>query len=204
MFKMRGIHTVRSSHGVKKQSNIGVIVLIILAISIALGFIIDFAWTKIEYSVYPQPASYVGYVEKYSEKFDVPKEIIWAVIKTESNFDASAVSGKGAVGLMQLTEPTFEEISNLRLKEGLPSGMRYDPETSIRYGTYYLSYLYDRYGDWDTVLAAYNGGLGKVDGWMGEDGKLALNEIPLDYFETISYVIKVNFRAERYKKLYAS
>ena len=195
---------MRNTHSTKKQTNIGVIVLIILAISIALGFIIDFAITQIEYSVYPKPDEYIGYVKKYSEKFDVPEEIVWAVIKTESNFNASAVSNKGAVGLMQLIEPTFEEISNLRLKEGLPSGMRYDPETSIRYGTYYLSYLYDRYGDWDTVIAAYNGGLGKVDGWMGEDGKLTLDEIPFDYFETISYVIKVNFRAERYKKLYAS
>lgn len=195
---------MRNTHSTKKQTNIGVIVLIILAISIALGFVFDFAITRIEYSVYPKPDEYATYVKKYSEKFYVPEEIVWAVIKTESNFNASAVSNKGAVGLMQLIEPTFEDISNLRLKEGLPSGMRYDPETSIRYGTYYLSYLYDRYGDWDTVIAAYNGGLGKVDGWMGEDGKLTLDEIPFDYFETISYVIKVNFRAERYKKLYAS
>ena len=195
---------MRSNHGARKQTNIGVIVLIILAISIALGFILDFAITKIEYSVYPHPEKYEGYVAEYSERFDVPEEIIWAVIKTESNFDPSAESNKGAVGLMQLVEPTFEEISNVRLKEGLPSGMRYDPETSIRYGTYYLSYLYERYGDWDTVLAAYNAGLGKVDRWMGEDGKITLNEIPWDHFETIFYVLKVNFRAERYKELYAS
>ena len=194
---------MRSTHTVKKQTNFGVIVLIILAISILLGFVLDFAITKIEYSVYPQPSAYVGYVKKYSEKFDVPEEIIWAVIKTESNFDASAVSGKGAVGLMQMVEPTFDEISNLRLKEGFPSGMRYDPETNIRYGTYYLSYLYERYGDWDTAIAAYNGGLGKVDEWMGEDGKLSIDEIPWGYRETIFYVLKVNFRAERYKKLYA-
>ena len=178
--------------------------LIFLAVSIALGFVLDFTITQIETSLYPQPAAYAAYVKKYSERFNVPEEIIWAVIKTESNFDASAVSGKGAVGLMQLMEPTFEEISNVRLKEGLPVGMRYDPETSIRYGTYYLSYLYQRYNDWDTAIAAYNAGLGKVDGWMGEDGELTINEIPWDHLETIGYLIKVNLRTEVYKKLYAS
>ena len=103
---------------------------------------------------------------------------------------------------MQLTEPTFKEISNQRLKEGLDSGMRYDPETNIRYGTYYLSYLYARYGDWDTALAAYNGGLGNVDDWMGEDEKLTLNEI--EFRETKNYVKKVNRTMKKYKKLYAS
>ena len=195
---------MRTTHSTRRQSNVGVIVLIFLAISIALGFVLDFSITQIETNVYPQPKAYVEYVKKYSERFNVPEEIVWAVIKTESNFNASAVSGKGAVGLMQLMEPTFEEISNLRLKEGLPVGMRYDPETSIRYGTYYLSYLYERYKDWDTAIAAYNAGLGKVDGWMGEDDKLTIDEIPWDHLETMGYLIKVNLRAEVYKKLYAS
>ena len=187
-----------------KSVNIGVVVLVILIISVILGFVADIAWSAIEKTVYPKPDEYAGFVEKYSKKFAVPEEIIWAVIKTESNFDASAVSGKGAVGLMQLMEPTFEEISNVRLKEGLPVGMRYDPETSIRYGTYYLAYLYERYKDWDTAIAAYNAGLGKVDRWMGDDGKLTIDEIPWDHLETTGYLIKVNIRAEGYKKLYAS
>ncbi len=192
---MRG--TQKSRH----KSNIGYIILIVLVISIAFGFIFDFTATQIEYVIYPQPKEYVSFVQKYSKKFDVPEEIIWAVIKTESDFDPSAVSGAGAVGLMQLTEPTFDEISKTRLKEGLPSGMRYDPETSIRYGTYYLSYLYARYNSWDAALAAYNGGLGNVDEWIGDDGILSLKEIP--FGETRNYVKKVNRRTEKYKELYS-
>ena len=193
---------MRNTPKSRTRNNFGTVVLILLAVSIVFGFVFDFVLTRIEYSIYPKPEEYAAYVEKYSARFDVPEELIWAVIKTESGFDASAVSSAGAVGLMQLTEPTFKEISNQRLKEGLDSGMRYDPETSIRYGTYYLSYLYARYGDWDTALAAYNGGLGNVDDWMGEDEKLTFDEIP--FRETKNYVKKVNRTMKKYKKLYAS
>lgn len=193
---------MRNNPRSRTRNNFGTVVLILLAVSIAFGFVFDFVLTKIEYAIYPKPHEYAAYVEKYSARFDVPEDLIWAVIKTESGFDSSAVSGAGAVGLMQLTEPTFKEISNQRLKEGLDSGMRYDPETNIRYGTYYLSYLYARYGDWDTALAAYNGGLGNVDDWMGEDEKLTLNEI--EFRETKNYVKKVNRTMKKYKKLYAS
>lgn len=191
---------MRNTHSVRKQTNIGVIVLIILAISVALGFIIDLAITGIEYAIYPQPEAYAAYVEKYSERFGVPEELVWAVIKTESGFDPSAVSGKGAVGLMQLTEATFNEISTMRLKEGLEPGMRYDPETNIRYGTYYLSYLHARYGNWDAAIAAYNAGLGNVDSWVGDSGKISGDDIP--FGETRFYLWKVNRAMEKYTELY--
>jgi soluble lytic murein transglycosylase-like protein len=96
---------------------------------------------------------------------------------------------------------TFTEITEDRLKEGLDPIKRLDPDTNIKYGTYYLSYLFARYGDWDAVFAAYNGGLGNVDEWMGEDEKLTLDEI--SFKETRNYVKKVNNAIEKYKKLYA-
>lgn len=178
----------------------GKIILIVLAISIVFGFVFDFAVNQIEHAIYPQPSQYVESVQRYSERFNVPEELIWAVIKTESGFDSSAVSSAGAVGLMQLTEATFNEISNQRLKEGLTAGMRYDPDTNIRYGTYYLSYLYQRYGNWDSVLAAYNGGLGNADDWVDENGKLSVNDIP--FKETRNYVKKVNRARGKYEDLY--
>ena len=193
---------MRNTRKVRNRSNLGSVILIILAISIVFGFVFDFIVTKIEYAVYPKPDEYSGYVEKYSGEFGVPEDIVWAVIKTESGFDASAVSGAGAVGLMQLTESTFNEISNQRLKDGFDAGMRYDPATNIRYGTYYLSYLHARYGDWDTALAAYNAGLGNVDEWLGDSGKINVKNIP--FKETKDYVKKVNKAQEKYKELYPS
>lgn len=178
----------------------GKIILISFAISIVFGFLFDFAVSQIEFAIYPKAPEYAVSVERYSERFNVPEELIWAVIKTESGFNSSAVSDKGAVGLMQLTESTFNEISTQRLKEGLDPGMRYDPDTNIRYGTYYLSYLYARYNNWDAALAAYNGGLGNVDDWVDGNGKLSVNDIP--FKETRNYVKKVNRAREKYEDLY--
>ena len=182
------------------SSNWGKIILVVLVISVVFGFVFDFAANKIEHAIYPKPQQYAESVQKYSERFNVPEELIWAVIKTESGFDSSAVSSKGAVGLMQLTEDTFNEISNQRLKEGLAPGMRYDPDTNIRYGTYYLSYLYARYNNWDAAIAAYNGGLGNVDQWMGDGEKLSVDSIP--FAETRNYVKKVNRARQKYEDLY--
>ena len=193
---------MRKTGKARNRSNLGTVILIILAISVAFGFVFDFVATKIEYLIYPKPDEFAVHVKKYSDEFGVPEDLVWAVIKTESGFDASAVSGKGAVGLMQLTEATFNEISNLRLKDGFDAGMRYDPATNIRYGTYYLSYLNARYGDWDTALAAYNAGLGNVDDWLGESSKINVKNIP--FKETRDYVKKVNKAQEKYKELYSS
>ena len=70
---------------------------------------------------------------------------------------------------------------------------------------YLLSYLYSEFGDWDTVFAAYNAGIGSVKLWLAdesisENGKL--KNIP--YKETADYVEKVNKAAEKYKQLYFS
>ena len=191
---------MRNTHKDRGRAGLGIIISIILVISIAFGFLFDFVVTRIEYSIYPQPDDYVEYVERYSNEFGVPENIVWAVIKTESGFDASAVSSAGAVGLMQLTEATFTEISNQRLKDNFDPGMRYDPATNIRYGTYYLSYLHARYGNWDAALAAYNAGLGNVDEWVDESGSISVKDIP--FKETRNYVKKVNKAKEKYEDLY--
>lgn len=191
---------MKNTRKVRNRSNLGSVILIILAVSIVFGFVFDFVVTKIEYAVYPKPDEYSIYVEQYSSEFGVPEDLVWAVIKTESGFDASAVSNAGAVGLMQLTESTFNEISNHRLKDGFDAGMRYDPETNIRYGTYYLSYLHARYENWDVAIAAYNAGLGNVDGWLEDDGTLNVKNVP--FKETKDYIKKVNKAKEKYKDLY--
>ena len=182
--------------------------MIIIVAAIAFGFLFDFVLTRIECSIYPMPEEYKPFVEKYSEEYGVPKELIYAVIKTESGFDSSAVSNKGAVGLMQIMPATFEWLTNDILHEHLGKGMLYDPETNIKYGTYYLSRLYGRFGDWDTALAAYNGGEGNVSEWLSDprysdDGKkLNIDKIPSEFKETENYVKKVNKAQKKYNELY--
>ena len=178
-------------------------ILIVICISIAVGFIIDAVWNTVDRKKYPR--DYREYIIKYSEKYNVPAEIIYAVIKVESNFDADAESVAGAVGLMQMIPSTFEWLtSDEHLCENLSARHLRDPEVSIRYGTYYLFYLKQKFGDWDTVLAAYNAGEGNVTKWLADsrysDGDGKLKDIP--FSETRRYVAKVNEAMDMYMKLY--
>ena len=183
----------------------GVMIALIAVLAIGLGFLADFLITCLEKNAYPQ--EYAEYVEVYAEAYGVPEGLVYAVIRTESSFDSGAVSPVGAVGLMQLMPSTFEWLTDDKLFEHLESGMLYDPETNIKYGTYCLSFLYDRYGDWELALAAYNGGLGNVDKWLEDDryadadGEGGLTRIP--FKETRQFVARVTDAWEMYDRLYA-
>ncbi|MBE6547513.1 MAG: lytic transglycosylase domain-containing protein [Ruminococcaceae bacterium] len=190
------------------KSNMGkkyaIAIAIVLAASVLVGFLADFIITKIEYSVYKKPGEYASFVDEYSEKYDVPQHIIYAVMKAESGFDRTARSQDNAIGLMQMVEDTFMEITEERLHENLPFSSLYEPQISIRYGTYYLSYLYKIYGNWSVVFAAYNAGLGNVNEWLASkeysaDGK-TLDSIP--FKETRKYVSRVERYIKKYDKLY--
>lgn len=190
----------------KKKIPYGKIILILLIIAIPLGFLFDAACTFVEKRVYP--LEFTEYVEKYSEEYKVPKELIYAVIKCESDFKSNAVSSVGTIGLMQMLPSTFKDITDNYLYEGLDTGMLYDPETNIKYGTFYLSWLKSNLDNWDTAIAAYNGGIGNVQKWLADkeysdDGKtLKTDKIP--FKETRNYVKKVNNNMEKYKELYFS
>ena len=200
----------------RRKSNHGVAILIILAISILLGFVIDYGITFLQKQYYP--IKYSEFVEKYSKEYNVPEAIIYAVIKAESNFKSDAVSHSGAVGLMQLMPTTFQDITTNFLYENLDIGMRYDPETNIKYGVYYLSWIYTNFAhDWETAVAAYNAGVGivfgrtdsetgeYVPGWLenpeySDDG-VTLKKIP--FKETKNYVKKISRASEMYEELYS-
>ncbi len=179
-------------------------VICVIVFAFVFGIVLDLMITKVEYSIYKKPDEYSEFVEKYSEKYDVPEHVIYSVIKAESGFDELAKSSAGAMGLMQMMPETFDDLAFNHFKESVNSSSLYDPETSIKYGTYYLSYLYDRYGDWSLVFAAYNGGLNKVNEWLKDekystDGK-NLTHIP--FKETRKYVSRVEKNVEKYDDLY--
>lgn len=97
---------------------------------------------------------YDEYFEKASTTYKVDKQLLIAVAKTESNFDAKATSGVGAKGIMQLMDRTAKSLG---VKDS------YDAEQNIMGGAKYLSQLLKQYnGDTDKALASYNGGSGNV------------------------------------------
>ena len=152
------------------------------------------------------PRHYTEYVTRYAEKYDVPVNLIYAVIETESGFRADVVSPAGAVGLMQLMPVTFEWLTEYQLRENLPTRKISDPEVNVRYGVFYLRWLYDRYGHWFEACAAYNAGHGNVDKWLkdsdmtDQDRRLLTNRIPNE--ETRAYVRKVQNTYDAYARLY--
>ena len=177
-------------------------VILTLLMAILCGLTLDLLLTEIEKKAYPR--EYLEEITLASEEFGVPEYIILSVIKTESNFEKTAVSSAPAYGLMQLTEETYFWIGNDMLRENPSAFDIYDPKTNIRYGTYYLSFLYRKYGSWDTAFAAYNAGPGNVNEWLTDseisDGNGNLVNIP--FKETRNYVKKVNAAIEKYEKLY--
>ena len=185
-----------------KGSRRALVIAILAVVAIGIGFLADFIITCFEKNAYPR--EYAEYVEAYAEQYGVPETLIFAVIRTESSFDSGAVSSAGAVGLMQMLPETFEWLTDEILFDHLESGMLYDPETNIKYGTYLLSRYYDRYGDWRLVFAAYNGGPGNLDKWLEDpeysDGEGGLKKIP--FRETRNYVKKVTDAWDMYERLY--
>ena len=112
-------------------------------------------------------------IQEVSDRYRVDPALVRAVIETESNWNSSAISRKGALGLMQLVPGTAQQL-------GVSNA--FDPKQNLEGGVRYLHTLIQRYnGDLDKALAAYNAGPGAVDRAGG---------VPR-YRETREYVQKV-------------
>ena len=142
-----------------------------------------------------------AYIQNASREFDVPYDVIYAIIETESDFDPDAVSSTGARGLMQINKITLQDI-NENLKTDYSMNDLFDPEINIKLGASYLARLYKRFGNFETVYAAYNAGPTKVSEWLKDseysnDGKTLIRE-KIPYSETKRYVEKVIAFRESY------
>ena len=152
------------------------------------------------------PTDYEEYVVKYSSEYNCDPVLVFSVIKVESGFDPDAVSEVGARGLMQLMEDAFDWIK-FRLDDdrGYTFDDVFEPKLNIQYGTYYLSYLLDKY---DGSIAAYHCGMGLVDSWI-TDGTIdpknfRTEDIPDENDQTANYVDKIMNAYSHYKDILAS
>lgn len=118
--------------------------------------------------------SYDSIIETIAAQFDIDAGLLRAIVQTESGYDASAVSPKGAIGLMQVLPPTGRRFGFTDLM---------DPKTNLSAGAAYLKWLLNRFDDnLELALAAYNAGESAVERYG--------STIP-PYRETRSYVASV-------------
>ncbi|WP_243832436.1 lytic transglycosylase domain-containing protein [Orenia marismortui] len=151
------------------------------------------------------PIKYEEIIVREAKKYNLDPYLVISIIYVESKFNLEATSNKGARGLMQIMPETGKWIAEMINANGFHSDMLYNPEINIKYGTWYIAKLKNRFNDnIAAMLAAYNGGEGNVDKWLKNrdwDGSHAnLDQIP--FLETREYVHKVKKIYSRYRYIY--
>ena len=178
-----------------------VIPLVLLALTLAFSAGLAAAPLEWVRSV-AYPVEHVQTIEDAAARHGVDPDLVCAVIKCESGWDEGAVSHAGAVGLMQVMPATAESLNGL----GLVSAADYDPAAladpvvNIEYGCAYLGYLQTHLSSLDEVIAAYNAGIGTVQGWIADGATLPEG---IEYAETRAYLERVRAAYEGYQRSYA-
>jgi soluble lytic murein transglycosylase len=147
-------------------------------------------WQRVWY-----PLRYEQIVRGHARNYDLDPALVAAVIYQESKFKADAQSSSGAVGLMQLLPATAQGIAVHTGGTEFRTSDLYDPEINVRYGSWYLRHLLDRYGDERTALAAYNAGQDNVDRWRASGSGIRFSE-------TRAYVKRVEELKDIYHHAY--
>lgn len=176
----------------------------LILVLVAAGFCMVEPTTRAVYKkLYPR--GFQEYVEQYSREYRVDQNLIYAVAKTESNFNPQAHSNADARGVMQMTKDAFEWV---QYRMGDESNVTYadifDPEVSIQYGTYMLKLLLEEMGTEQLAVCSYHAGMSNVNSWLekqdySKDG-VVIDKIP--YSDTEWYHDKVFETKEIYKRLY--
>ena len=144
------------------------------------------------------PLRHEDVIRQQAREKNVDAALIAAVIYSESKF-SDQESSAGARGLMQITPDAARFIEKQSGGSTFNLSDLSDPEINIRYGTFLLHELLERYdGDEAAALAAYNAGPGNADKWGGAG--LTVAEIPFP--ETRAYVEEVLEKRDEYRQKY--
>ena len=184
----------------QKRSAFRAVIAVLLLLAIGIGvFFLGYHYLMREM----YPLKYSELIEPAAEENGLPKSLVYALVKAESDFEPEAESYAGARGLMQLMPETFEWLQIATDGEVLHDAEAlYNPEINVSYGCRLLKMLIDQYGENELALCAYNAGSGTVEHWLeeySEDGE-TLTEIP--YPETENYVSAIEKNRAAYEQLY--
>jgi soluble lytic murein transglycosylase len=141
-----------------------------------------------------------SHTERWAKKHSVDPHLVWAVIRQESRYDATAVSPAGALGYMQVTPGASGLVKR---KGSVPADVIakiLEPEKNLQLGIRILSENIERFkGELVPAIASYNADIRKVRQWVKRNGKMSRDEFieSIPYQETRLYVKKVlaNYRA---------
>lgn len=169
--------------------------LVILVAAVSVGFVYLREGQPTWFERIRYPLRYESIVRGHARNYDLDPALLAAVIYQESKFKADAKSSSGAIGLMQLKPETAEGIAIRTGGTKFQTSDLYNPELNIRYGSWYLRHLLDKYSDEKLALAAYNAGQRNVDRWRAE-GK------EIQFSETRAYVDRVEHLKSVYHRAY--
>jgi len=150
------------------------------------------------------PTAYAPTVERQAATAGVSPALVWSVMRKESAFSPVAVSRSDAMGLMQVTPPTWDWLG--QLQGDAPAADPFDPTANIRYGTYYLGFLMRQFhGDMALSVSSYNRGQGYIGRLFdGPEVKRNMNDLyrAIDSLETREYMQSVLVDVAVYRALY--
>lgn len=155
---------------------------------------------KVSALSHPTPPIYQHSFMNHSRNVGIDPAWALGITHKESRFQPNAKSGVGAGGLMQIMPATANMIAR---KIG-SSGNATNPDTNIRYGTWYLSDKAREFnGQIAPATAAYNAGSNPVKKWLPKHGTISADQFveAIPYFETRDYVKQVMTNATIYSTL---
>jgi soluble lytic murein transglycosylase-like protein len=186
---MRCLRKVKSVLKVRARDAVVFVAAVTLALAVMQGIsMIHNDKTPVPYQPNGITASWIpGTVKHWSpqiiamgKKYNIDPNLIAIIMTMESGGNPNAKSYAGAIGLMQVTPLTAEDIAARRLKTPVSKYNINNPETNIEFGVAYLAYLRNIFGDktqapsWNNtvelIAAGYNGGPGAADSLEAGNG----------------------------------
>lgn len=177
-------------------AKLGIITFFLLVVSVSVWKFLPQFWGAAVY-----PLKYENFIKKYADQYNFDPNYIAAVIFTESTFNADSTSYAGARGLMQIMPSTASWIATQVGEKNFTQDKLFDPETSIKFGCFYIDSLADQFnGNKDLAMAAYNAGSGSVRSWQ----RISPSD-PLSVSSSVrGYVNKINKTKAMYDKIYGN
>jgi soluble lytic murein transglycosylase len=130
------------------------------------------------------PVTYANQVISNASMQQLEPALVFGLMRQESMLDKNAQSPVGARGLMQIMPETGQQIARKLNEPWQSASSLFDPDTNIKYGTFYYKQMLNRFnGNFAMAAAAYNAGPQRVDKWLPSD-----KQMPADvWIETIPF-----------------